>query len=173
MLGGHIVAGAMLGGLPLGRLGPMVFIVPTALGGLCIYLYCLRFANLEWKLFLVYCAAVFAGSLRSPLIEGPKPAWDLLVSVYSARYWFFPMLAFVWSVVWCALYARGRLFKTAGTCIFLSMSIGIVRDWTYGSFPDKHFAASVQRMHEAKPGDLVIIPIVPEGWQVELVKKSP
>ena len=83
---------------------------------------------------------MFAASLRSPLTPGAKPAWDLLIVDNSARYWFFPMLAFVWSAVWCAVYARDRLFKIAGTCILLTMSVGIVRDWNYGQYPDDHFA---------------------------------
>ena len=71
-------------------------------------------------------------ALHSPLTPGNKPAWDWLIVDNSARYWFFPMLAFVWSAVWCAVYARDRLFKTAGACILLIMSVGIVRDWNYG-----------------------------------------
>ena len=171
MLGGNIFACAVIGSHSFATT-PMVLIVLAVLGGLSICLYCLRFANLEWKLFLVYCAVLYAASLRSPLTGSPKPAWDVLVNDPSGRYWFFPMLAFAWSAVWCALYGRDRLFKIAGTCIFLSMSLGIVRDWKYGAYPDEHFAESVQRMRDAKPGDHVIMPIVPEGSQMELVKKG-
>ena len=53
------------------------------------------------------------------------------------------------------------------------MSFGIVHDWKYGAFPDDHFAVSVQRLRDAKPGDHVVMPIVPDGWQMELVKKTP
>ena len=173
MLGGNIVSCAVFGSYSFGRLAPLVYIVAAALGGLCIYLYCFRFANLEWKFFLVYCAALYAASLRSPLTVGSKPAWDLLVMTVSARYWFFPILAFLWSAAWCALYARDRLFRIAGTCILLAMSFGIVHDWKYGAFPDDDFAASMQRLRDAEPGDHVVIPIVPDGWQMELVKKLP
>jgi hypothetical protein len=173
MLGGNIVACAILGGYSFGRLAPMILIVPAALAGLAIYLYCLRFANLEWKLFLVYCAGLYAASLRSPLAVGSMPAWELLVTDVSGRYWFFPMLAFVWSAVWCALYGRDHLFKIAGTCTLLFMSVGIARDWRYKAFPDDHFAVAVQHVQQAKPGEHVIIPVVPEGWHMELVKKGP
>jgi hypothetical protein len=172
MLGGHVVACALVGSYSFASLAPMTFIVPAALGGLGICLYCLRFANLEWKLFLIYCGGVFAACLHSPLTPGNKPAWDWLIVDNSARYWFFPMLAFVWSAVWCAVYGRDRLFKIAGTCILLIMSVGIIRDWNYGPYPDDHFALSVVRMREAKPGERVVIPVVPDGWHMDLVKKS-
>jgi hypothetical protein len=82
------------------------------------------------------------------------------------------MLAFVWSAVWCAVYARDRLFKVVGTCILLTMSIGIVRDWNYVRYPEDYSAIFLQRMREAKPGEHVIIPVVPEGWHMDLVKKN-
>jgi hypothetical protein len=173
MLGGNIVSCAIFGSYSFGRLAPMVYIVPAALFGLCIYLYCFRFANLEWKFFLAYCAALLAASLRSPLTGGEKPAWDVLVLAVSARYWFFPILAFLWGAAWCALYARDRLFRIAGTCVLLAMSYGIIHDWRYAAFQDDHFAVSVQRLRDAQPGDHVVIPIVPDGWQMELVKKLP
>jgi hypothetical protein len=173
MLGGHVVACAMVGSYSFAKLAPMTFIVPVALGGLCIWLYCLRFANLEWKLFLIYCAGLFAASLRSPLTPGHKPAWDVLLVDNSARYWFFPMLAFVWSAVWCAVYGRDRLFQIAGTCVLLIMTVGIFRDWKCGVFyADDHFAVSLLRLREAKPGEHVIIPVAPDGWHMELVKKG-
>jgi hypothetical protein len=172
MLGGHIVACSLVGSYSFASLAPLSFIVPAALCGLIVGLYCFHNANLEWKLFLIYCAGLFAGSLRSPLTSGAKPAWDLLIVDNSARYWFFPMLAFVWSAAWCAVYARDRLFKIAGTCILLTMSVGIVRDWNHASYPKDYSAVFLQRMRKAKPGDHVIIPVVPDGWQMDLVTKN-
>jgi hypothetical protein len=172
MLGGNIVSCAIFGSYSFARLAPMVYIVAAALFGLCVCLYCFRFANLEWKLFLTYCAALLAASLRSPLTPGEKPAWDVLVMTVSARYWFFPILAFLWSAAWCTLNARDRPFKLAATCAMLALPFGIVHDWKYAPFTDEHFAVSVQRLRAAKPGDHVILPIVPAGWQMELEKKS-
>jgi hypothetical protein len=171
ILGGHVIACALLGSYSFASLAPLTFIVPAALGGLCIVLYCLRFANLEWKLFLIYCAGLFAASLHNPLTSGNKPAWDLLIIDNSARYWFLPMLAFVWSAVWCAVYGRARLFRIAGTAILLIMSVGILRDWNYRPYPEDHFAASVLLMEQAKAGDRVVIPVMPDGWHMDLIKR--
>jgi hypothetical protein len=172
MVGGNIVAGALFGSYAFASKLPMLQLVAAAIMGMSVYFYCLRFANLEWKLFLIYCVALFAASLSSPLIGGSKPLWDLLVGAVSARYWFFPMLAFVWSAVWCVMYGRDRLFKIAGACIVLCMTFGVVHDWKYRALTDDHFVESVQRMRDAKPGDHVVFPIVPEGWMMELVKKG-
>jgi hypothetical protein len=172
MLGGNIVACAIFGSHAFAGKAPLLFSGAAALVGLCIYFYCLREANLEWKLFLLYSGAVYAAALRSPLTEGTRPAWDSLLNSVSARYWFFPMLAFVWASAWCAVYARNRMFKTAGTCVLLFMSIGVVHDWRYGPIPDEHFANSLQHMQDAQPGEHIIMPIVPDGWHMELVKRS-
>jgi hypothetical protein len=172
MVGGNIVAGALFGTYAFASKAPMILLLAAALVGMSIYFYCLRFANLQWKLFLIYCLALFAASLSSPLVGGSKPLWDLLVDAVSARYWFFPMLAFVWSAVWCALYGRHRLFRIAGACIVLCMAFGVVHDWEYRPLPDDHYVKFVERMREAKPGDHLIFPIVPEGWQMELIKRG-
>jgi hypothetical protein len=172
MLGGNIVACAIFGSHAFAGKAPLLLNLAAAFGGLGIYFYCLRRANPEWRFFLLYCGAVYVASLSSPLTAETKPAWELLVNSVSARYWFFPILAFVWAAAWCAVYAQNRAFKTAGTCVMLFMSIGIVQDWEYGAFKDEHFANSVELMQEAKPGDHVVIPIVPEGWRMELVKKG-
>lgn len=172
MAGGNIVAGALFGTYAFASKAPMILLLAATLAGMSVFFYCLRFANLQWKLFLIYCVALFAASLSSPLVGGSEPLWDLLVNAFSARYWFFPMLAFVWSAVWCALYGRHRLFRIAGACIVLCMAFGIVHDWRYGALPDDHYAVFVQRMRDAKPGDHLVFQIVPEGWQMELVKKG-
>jgi hypothetical protein len=172
MVGGNIVAGALFGTYAFASKAPMILLVAAALVGMSTCLYCLRFANLQWKLFLIYSAALFAASLSSPLIGGSKPLWDLLIDAFSGRYWFFPMLAFTWSAVWCALYGRKHLFRIAGAFIVLCMTFGVVHDWKYTPLPDDHFVEFVQRMREAQPGDHLVLPIWPEGWQMELVKRG-
>jgi len=177
LLGGNVFGCALVGSHSFSAT-PTVFITLATLAGLSICLYCFRFANIEWSLFLVYCSGVYLASLHNPLIfrdpslAAAHPAWDLLLDDPSCRYWFLPMLMFLWSALWCALYSRDRLFRLAGTCIFLTMSIGIVHDWKYGGYPNEHFAESVQRIRDAKKGDHVIVPLVPEGWQMELVKRA-
>jgi len=172
IVGANIVAGALFGSHAFSTKAPMIAIVAAALVGLSIIFYRLRFANLEWKLLVLYCTVLLAASLRSPLIPGTKPLWDLLVIEVASRYWLFPMLVFLWSAVWCALYARDRVAKVAGTGLCFAMLIGVASDWRYGKFADDNFAASVRRVRDAKPGEHVIVPIPPQGWSMDLVKKA-
>ena len=171
IVGGNVVSFAIVGGSSFPWRAPMVAIVLATLLGLAVYLYCLRFANTEWRLFLFFCIGVFAASLRSPLTDGTGPAWQSLVMAVAARYWFFPALAFGWGVLWCARYSRARIIRIGAVVILGCMSIGIVRDWRYQPFPDENYAGSVERMMQANPGQRVVIPIVPAGWTMELVKK--
>ena len=171
MLGGDIVAGALVGQSSIAWRAPMGVIVALALLGLAIYGYCLWHASLEWKFFLAFCGLLLAASLRSPLTSGSKPAWDSLLFAVAARYWFLPMLAFTWGALWCARYGRARLFRWAGAGIVLCMVLGVVRDWNYGRIPGEDFSVGVARMSAAQPGEHVVMPIVPAGWSMELVKK--
>jgi hypothetical protein len=63
--------------------------------------------------------------------------------------------------------------STAKRKYSLVATVGIALDWRYEAFPDDHFAVAVQHMRQAKPGEHVIISVVPEGWHMELVKKGP
>jgi hypothetical protein len=80
IIGGNIVAGSLFGTHGYALRSPMFLIVPAAL---CWFAICLRWANLEIKLFILYCAALLAASLRSPYVEGTKPGWEVLVGATS------------------------------------------------------------------------------------------
>lgn len=172
MIGGDIVAGAMFGSHGYALRSPMFLIVPAALCCFAICMYCFRWANLELKLFILYCAVLLAASLRSPYVDGTKAAWDVLAGATASRYWLFPMLAFVWSSIWCARYATSRLLKIPSRAILMLMIIGIIVDWPYPAFPDEHFAQYAGQVQDARPGTHVTIPIVPDGWRMELVKRG-
>ena len=63
----------------------------TALGiGLLVYC-CLR-ARLEWRLFMVFSALIFAGSMITPQASYDQPQWVALARAWGTRYWFFPDL---------------------------------------------------------------------------------
>lgn len=173
MIGGDIVAGAMLNGRPFWTKLPLPLILAAVGLGLLIWGYCIRKAALPLRLFALYSLAMLALSLRSPLISGPKPRWLLLVTQPGARYWFFPMLAFLWGAVWCAMHARDRLFRVAGRCVLVVLPIGIVAGWEYKPYGDEHFSASVKRLQDAPVGTHVIIPIAPHGRQMDLIKRDP
>ncbi len=171
MLGGNAFTAAIFGPYPFGSIAPFPLLLIAFLGGLALIFYASRTSNLELTLFSIFCLLVFCAGLRSPLGTGTEPLWHGLAHNSSLRYWYFPMLAFVWCSAWCAIYAKSRFFRSAATCILILMPIGIVADWHYRNYGDQNFAAYVQQFQAAKPGERLLIPIIPKGTSMALVKK--
>ena len=171
IVGGNVFGGAMLGGHKFAVLLPFGVLLVIFVGGVGICAYCLRHASLELKLVVVFCWALLLAGLRSPLVFESLPLWQTLAFSGDSRYWFFGSLAFVWASSWCALQARARPFRLAGTLVLSCMLVGLLTGWRYKAYPDEHFDFYVQQVQNAKPGQHVIIPIVPVPWTMELVKK--
>jgi hypothetical protein len=172
MIGGNVVGEALLGTFAFSSVLPVIFLGMAAILCVSLVAYCFGHAHLEWKLFLAYCWAIFAASLLNPLVEGnATTSWELLLTDFAARYWFLPMLAFVWSAAWCATDARSGLFRKIAIGTMVCLPLGVIHDWHCPSIADDHSAVFLDRMQNAKPGEHVVFPIEPEGWQIELVKK--
>ena len=171
IVAGNVFAGAMLGGHKFAVLVPFALLLLIFVVGVGICMYCLQYASLELKLVLIYCFALLLAGLRSPLIAQPGPLWQTLANTGSSRYWFFGALAFVWASGWCALNAQARPFRLVGIFILAAMSVGLVTGWRYKAYPDEHFDVYARKVQNARPGEHVIIPIVPVPWTMEIVKK--
>jgi hypothetical protein len=166
MLGGNAFTAAIFGAYPFGSIAPFPLLLIAFIGGLALIAYTSRF-SLEIALFSIFSLVIFVAGIRSPLGAG----WPDLVHTSSLRYWYFPMLAFVWCSAWCAVCAKSFFFRRAATCILILMPIGIVADWHYRSYGDQNFSAYVQKFNDARPGQRIIIPIIPKGIAMALVKK--
>jgi hypothetical protein len=166
MLGGNAFTAAIFGAYPFGAIAPLPLVLIAFAGGLALIAYTCR-ASLELALFSIFCLLVFVAGIRSPLGAN----WQGLVHISSIRYWYFPMLAFVWCSAWCAVDAKARIFRMAATCILVLMPIGIVADWRYRDYGDQRFSAYVLKFEEAKPGQRIVIPIIPKGISMALIKK--
>jgi hypothetical protein len=171
IVAGNVFAGAIFGGHRFAVLVPLALLLLIFVVGVGICLYCFRHASLELKLVLIYCFALLLAGLRSPLIGQPGPLWETLANTGGSRYWFFGALAFVWASIWCALHAQARPFRLVGSLVLVSMSVGLVTGWRYKEYPDEHFDAYALKVQNARPGEHVVIPIVPVPWTMELVKK--
>jgi hypothetical protein len=179
MLGGDIFVAMLRGSVAYGFYKPFAVCLIAAIVGLIIIGYCFRFASLELRLFFIYCFGLLAASLRSPLTPVLNmPLWTLLLSSASIRYWFFPGLAFLLATLWCAMFARSRLFKWASVALLLILCTGIVQDWRLRPLVDLHFPQYAARFEAAAPGTRVIIPLNPvpvqptdEVWQMKLLRR--
>lgn len=174
LLGGNVFFGALRGTLPYGYRHRALFCLVPAVIGIALIAYCFRSSKLEVRLFVLYCFAVFAASLRSPLSPPTSlPLWELILSKPGLRYWFFPSLPFLFSIVWCATMARSRVMRFTGIALALLLCVGIRRDWRLSHLVDLHFPQYAAAFEAAPPGAHVVIPLNPPGteWYMELVKK--
>jgi hypothetical protein len=174
LLAGQVYLAAMLGQSDLQLHKPVFVLVIAALGGTAVMAYCFLKARLEWKLLLAFCILVFAASLKNPMVSKTVPQWEILRDASSGiRYWFFPTLAFVWALAWCATRSGNGFFRFVGVAGLLMACAGIVNDWRYPAYRDFHFAQYAAQFASAPTGTMVTIPILPEPWKMQLVKKGP
>jgi len=172
LLAGQVYLAAILGesGVQIHR--RLIVLAAAAVSGTLMVTYCFLKARLEWKLLIAFCALVFAASLKSPMASFTVPQWQALRGASGIRYWFFPMLGFVWALTWCATTSGNSFFRFAGAAGLLVMCVGITNDWRYPPSTDFHFQRYAQQFAYATPGTLVTIPIVPDGWTMRLHKKN-
>jgi hypothetical protein len=165
LLAGNIYMGAVWGQNAFAVHGHMAGVMAVFLLGSAILGYCLYKGRLELKLFIAFSLLILAASLYSPLIIGPQPRWQLLAIDKGGRYWFFPMLALLWSMLHCATRKSSRLL------LLVILSRGFWHDWVYWPYKDENFAIYASRFEQASPGTKVIIPIYPDGHSMELIKR--
>jgi hypothetical protein len=177
ILAGHVYLGTLLGHNQLAAHSDprlFIFLLCVAIGGTAIVAICFVKSAVEMKLFLLFSAMLLAASLISPWAHPPAgvSVWKLMSGASGIRYWFFPTLAFAWSLLWC-LRSRVAPLKVVSASLLILMCIGILRDWRHPAFQDLHFAEYVRRFEAAPVGTTVTIPVNPIGWDMRLVKRSP
>lgn len=172
MLARQIYLAALLGEPSIAAHRSFLVLSGVALLGTCIIVYCLIKAPLELKLFIVFSLLVFAASLRSPIVSTTEPQWQVLMRAAGIRYWFFPMLALVWALIYCVSSKSTWPIRVVAGVALLSMPMGIFYDWRYPAYKDFDFPAHARQFASAAPGTLVSIPIIPDPWMMHLTKKS-
>jgi hypothetical protein len=172
IFGGDVVGAGILGSWSVGRRAPMALSVVAALGGVVLFVYVLRYARLEMRLFVLFGLGMLAAALKSPLVGPTESAWHVLAWTRDSRYWFYPMMAFLWGLVWAAREAPAAWLRRMSQWTLVLCLVGVVSEGEYRPFEDRDFAASVERMRSAEPGTVVTMPILPGGdWTMTLVKK--
>lgn len=161
----------------VGASGPMlVDHVPLAaalvlllLGSATLVLAC-RWGPLEFRLFGIFTLILFAASLKSPMILGEGTRWQQLLHDAGGRYYFLPSLVFLWALVYCAWSVPRPLVRRLAAAAMLLFVLGAVRKWEYPAAVDLHYSSALQRLDDARKGDVVEIPITPAPWSMSLTK---
>ena len=171
ILAGQVYVAAFLGENDFATHSDIVRTLAIAVGGSLVLLYCLRKCKLELKLFIVFAFALFAASLARPLVASDTQ-WQVLTTIRSMRYWFFPMLALLWSLLWYAT-NKSETLQMFGFLALLTATIGMHHDWRYAPYKDENFQQYVGQFEAAPAGTVLRIPVFPDGVIMELKKKAP
>jgi hypothetical protein len=176
ILGGQVYLGTLLGGNGLAAFSNVRVITVMsllAIGGTILVAICFIKSTLPMRLFLIFAYLLFALSLLSSTGAVPAgfSAWESLTWGSAIRYWFFPTLAFAWSIVWC-IESRSRTLKAVSSVLLFVMCFGLMHDWQHPAFSDMHFGDYASSFESAPAGTTVIIPENPAGWNLRLVKHS-
>jgi hypothetical protein len=173
IVGGDIFLGTVRGSFPYGYYESLLVCAISLLIGLALIVYCWRGARAEVRLFFLFCFAVLAASLRSPIVPPTQlPLWQAILGTPSLRYWYFPSLVFLWALLWCACYARSRGFRVIGALFTVLLIQGVIRDWHIPPLKDFHFPEYAAQFEAAPPGTTMRIPLNPDiAWYMELTRK--
>ncbi len=172
ILSGHVFLAAIFGFDNYPARFPLGVMVLIAILGSAILAYTLFRVKLEFRFFIIFSLLIFAASLRSPLVSRSDPQWQVLDQAYGIRYWFYPMLAFLWSLLWCAQPGQIRWVRRFAVVMLVLVVIGITKDWEYPPFSDHHFAQYAKKFEEMPRGEAMVFPLYPDGWTMQLVKRG-
>ena len=174
ILGGQVYLGVLIGTNILAATrgaGMFLFLALVAIGCTVLVAVCAAKAPEQMKLFLLFSLIVLAAALTSPMLPA-RPGytlWELMAAAWGSHYWFFPNLAFAWTLVWC-LYARPSILKVTAGFLLSLMAFAMVRDFRQPALKDLKFQEYVRQFEAAAPGEKMRIPINPGNWSVSLVK---
>jgi hypothetical protein len=130
--------------------------------------------GLESRLFALFSALLFIASLATPNTgsQGHTTQWEFLAGIPATHYWFFPTLAFCWSLISLVIGPkRNQASQAIGILLVPLMLIGFIRDWRHPAYPDLRFAQHADKFMDSKRGEWVEIPQTPPGWTLRLVRK--
>lgn len=168
ILGGQMVFGSVLGRNSLSLFYPSA----TAVAGLvatAFIAYAFATGTREFGALSLFALLVFAASIWNPADPGKTSVgvWDVIASVAAGnRYVYFPTLVFAWAIA----YAFRTRIRQALIALAAIMLIGWVRDFHLPPHSDPQFISHVAEFSAAAPGEAVVIPSVPRGWRLILVK---
>ena len=169
ILGGDIVLNSIIGVSNVSRT-PLFVLLPVLLLGIAVVIFGLRWGPIGFRMLSLMTLILTVASLKSPDVFGSVNRWTALVGDTGMRYYFLPSIVFLWSAVYCATRASIKTIRLTGLAVLLIVTLGAIRRWEYPRWPDYRFNDSVDRLHRAKPGEHVLIPIYPAPWTMTLDK---
>jgi hypothetical protein len=170
LLGGHVFIETMVGVSRYTPRLPWEIVVAAVVFGLIVLAFGSYYGGASLTLFTLFAGAVFLGGLKNPLIAGPLPLWQELLAIGGARYYFYPMLAFIWAAIWCA-YKGEKWIRRAGYTVVCMLALSITRQFWIPAYKYHAIRPYAARFETMKRGEQMVIPIYPDPTVMTLVKK--
>lgn len=171
LVGGNAFLGSLLGPHAYGRMVPTAISLGMLLIGLGICSCAALTGSWEARLFSIGCFGLLAASLWKPSVAPPIPAWMVMLAQDSSRYWFAPGLALILAIFQCSAQKRFLAARITAIILIFAFCTGALRSWSIPRMPDLNFPHYVAVYDAATPGATVSIPINPQPWRMELVKR--
>jgi hypothetical protein len=174
MIAGQLYLGTFIGSNALAArpgIGAFIVFACIAAGGTLLMAICFFRSGWNLRLLIIFSGMVVVASLVSPTLGqiNGYTGFEALVRGAAARYWFFPDLAFAWSILFC--FRNGnQVLKAVSVGLLCIMCFGFAARWEYPAFRDEHFAEYVKTFASAPAGTAVVIPENPEGWNARLIR---
>lgn len=149
-----------------------VFASIAAAGGLAVFVLAFILGKQEVRLLIIFAVLVCATALINPAVTKLEPQWIAMQTPLTAsRYWLFPGITLLVCLAFLATNRRVGRLRYAFILPALLMIWGFVADWKQPRFKDLNFPEYAREFDAAKPGDIVTIPINPDGWDMSLKKR--
>lgn len=174
ILGGQVYLGVLIGTNTLASMGGQGILLVLAVAAICcsaLVAICAAKASEEMRLFLIFSLFVLTASLVSPMlpIRPGQSLWESMAGAWGSHYWFFPNLAFAWTLVWC-FHTRPAIVRIIAGYLLFFMTIAILRNFRQFALKDMNFQDHVKQFAAAPSGQKVCIPINPDDWSMWLIK---
>lgn len=130
-------------------------------------------AATEIQCLLLIGFGLFAMALSTPLAGFDRSHWDALWTVPGCgqRYYFPAMAMLLFSVAALVRHGRHRWQRGLGMgCLLLIAIMGARLDFNLPRFTDYHFSRYARIYRKLPPGGLLVFPINPPSWKMELHK---
>lgn len=125
----------------------------------------------ELKLFLLFCSVVTFFSLVKPMASVKAAQWSVMLLPGNAtRYWFFPMLGFMVSIIFL-LGERSKWPRLLAASLLVIMLIGIRSEARFEPWPDRQFVEQAKIFEAAPVGTVQAFRIMPENWGAVRLEK--
>jgi len=146
----------------------------TFITGISILLFSYIKGSRVLKLFIIFCFTTFTFALIRPMVPSGEiySQWYIMsIPGNALRYFFFPMLAFLMSVIFL-LGQKEKRIKIIGIIILVIFVWGTKYEFFYKPWPDLEYKKQIQKIERLQPGEMLEIEAIPKFWRKTKIYKK-